>query len=250
MPAISNIISSTVSSRVPDPRLIFSAGSREAGVQIRHSPRAKLMRLRIDPRTGNVLLTVPRRVSTRRALAWAAGQRSWIEAALAAMPEAMPVVPGMIVPLYGEPHHLDWLPGASRTVRLEAGRISVGGPIEMLPTRVIRWLQAHARTLLTEETREFALRAGVEVPRVGVGDPVSRWGSCSAQGSIRYSWRLILAPDWVRRATVAHEVAHRVHLNHGRHFHTLVAELLGTDPAPARGWLSRNGASMHRFGRV
>jgi len=250
MPAISNIISSTVSSRVADPRLMFSAGSRQAGVQIRHSPRAKLMRLRIDPRTGDVLLTVPRRVSTRRALAWAAGQRSWIEAALAAMPEGTPVMPGMTVPLYGEPHRLDWLEGAPRTVRLEPGRIILGGPLDMLPTRLLRWLQGHARALLTEETREFALRAGVEVPRVGVGDPVSRWGSCSAQGSIRYSWRLILAPDFVRRATVAHEVAHRVHLNHGRQFHALVARLLGEDPAPARAWLRRNGASMHRFGRV
>jgi predicted metal-dependent hydrolase len=104
--------------------------------------------------------------------------------------------------------------------------------------------------LLEVETREFAELAGVSVPRVGVGDPLSRWGSCSASGTIRYSWRLILAPDWVRRATVAHEVAHRVHLNHGRAFHALVAKLLGTDPGPARQWLRRNGGSLHRFGRL
>jgi len=89
----------------------------------------------------------------------------------------------------------------------------------------------------------------VKVSKVGVGDPVSRWGSCSASGTIRYSWRLVLAPDFVRRATVAHEVAHRVHLNHGRDFHALVATLLGADPAPARAWLRREGAGLHRFGR-
>jgi predicted metal-dependent hydrolase len=87
----------------------------------------------------------------------------------------------------------------------------------------------------------------VSVSRVGVGDPLSRWGSCSASGAIRYSWRLILAPDWVRRATVAHEVAHRVHMNHGQAFHRLVEELLGVDPKPARLWLRRSGASLHRI---
>ena len=63
-----------------------------------------------------------------------------------------------------------------------------------------------------------------------------------------YSWRLILAPDYVRRATVAHEVAHRVHLNHGPEFHAFVAELLGADPKPARAWLKREGAALHRIG--
>jgi predicted metal-dependent hydrolase len=104
--------------------------------------------------------------------------------------------------------------------------------------------------LLERETRAFAERAGVAVSRVSVGDPISRWGSCSARGSIRYSWRLILTPDWVRRATVAHELAHRVHMNHGPAFHALVAELLEEDPTPARQWLRRHGASLQRFGRL
>ncbi|MDP8994550.1 MAG: M48 family metallopeptidase, partial [Pseudomonadota bacterium] len=85
--------------------------------------------------------------------------------------------------------------------------------------------------------------------RVAVGDPISRWGSCSSSAAIRYSWRLILAPDWVRRATVAHEAAHLVHMNHGPAFHALVGELLGEDPRPAWLWLRREGAALHRIGR-
>ena len=90
----------------------------------------------------------------------------------------------------------------------------------------------------------------MRVERVGVGDPLSRWGSCSSSGAIRYSWRLILAPDFVRRATVAHEVAHRVHMNHGPAFHALVETLFEADPKPARLWLRREGARLHRFGRA
>lgn len=218
-------------------------------VIVRRHARAKHMRLRLDARSGTVLLTIPQRASERRALAWAERQREWIEAAVASVGPAAALSPGSVVPLYGQDHILSWQAGASRAVRVEPGRLVIGGPIELLAPRLLRWLRAHAAQLLEFETRDCAARAGVEVGRVGVGDPVSRWGSCSAAGSIRYSWRLILAPDWVRRATVAHEVAHRVHMDHGRAFHALVARLLGADPQPARLWLRRHGASLQRFGR-
>jgi predicted metal-dependent hydrolase len=84
---------------------------------------------------------------------------------------------------------------------------------------------------------------------VSIGDPKGRWGSCASSGAIRYSWRLILTPGFVRRATVAHEVAHRVHMNHGARFHALVRQLYGEDPTPARAWLRRHGAQLHWYGR-
>jgi predicted metal-dependent hydrolase len=208
------------------------------------------MRLRVDARTGAVVLTFPRRVSQRKALQWAEGQRAWIEAALADVPAAVPLVPGGDLPLYGLPHRIEWSARASRIVKVEAGRILVGGPLESLEARLLRWLKQHGRSLLDVETREFAAKAGVTVSKIGIGDPKSRWGSCSSSGAIRYSWRLILMPDWVRRATVAHEVAHRVHMNHGPQFHALVEQLFGSDPKPARQWLRREGAAVHRIGRL
>lgn len=208
------------------------------------------MRLKVDPRTGAVSLTVPRGVSRRKALDWAAGKRAWIEAALAEVAPAARFEPGGFVPLYDVPHIIDWSATRARTVRVEEGRVMLGGPRDSVEVRLLRWLKDHARTLLDRETREFAAKAGVSVSRVGIGDPTSRWGSCSSSGAIRYSWRLILAPAWVRRATVAHEVAHRVHMNHGPEFHALVDSLFGSDARPAREWLRRRGAALHRFGRA
>ncbi|TFI59571.1 M48 family peptidase [Sphingomonas parva] len=206
------------------------------------------MRLRVDPRTAEVLLTVPRRVSRRRALEWAAGHRAWIEQQLARIEPAQGLGPGTEIPLYDVPHPVEWDERRSRVVRLEGGTIVTGGPRETVQPRLLRWLARHALDVLSKETAEFASKAGVGVTRVSVGDQRSRWGSCSSSGAIRYSWRLILAPDWVRRATVAHEVAHRVHMNHGPHFHALVETLLEADPAPARLWLRRHGAALHRIG--
>lgn len=237
--AIWTIISSTASSD----HLIG-----ETTVRLKVSPRARRMRLSVDPRTRSVLLTVPRRVSRRRALAWASGHRAWIEAALAGIPPALAFAPGAFVPLRGEPHLIDWDAARLRRIERAEGRLIAGGPLDGLERRILRWLKAEALDLLGRETAEFAAKAGVTVARIGIGDPVSRWGSCSSTGAIRYSWRLILAPDFVRRATVAHEVAHRVHLNHGPEFHAFLAELLGADPRPARAWLKREGAALHRIG--
>jgi hypothetical protein len=237
----SSTISSTVSSEP-----LFAGG---VPLTLKVNPRARVMRLRVDPRTGAVLLTVPRRVSRRRALEWAAGQRPWIEAALADVPGTVAIVPGASLPLYALPHVLDWSPERPRRIEVADGRLLAGGPPEGLEPRVLRWLKRHARDVLERETREFADRAGRPVTRVAVGDPLSRWGSCSSSGAIRYSWRLILAPAFVRRATVAHEVAHLVHMNHGAKFHALVEALLGEDPRPARLWLRREGPGLHRIGR-
>jgi predicted metal-dependent hydrolase len=207
------------------------------------------MRLRVDRRTGEVLLTVPPRASRRAALEWASTHRDWIEKQLARVVPVAPLEPGATVPLEDEPHAIDWDPARPRVPKLEAGRIVVGGPLEGLEGRILRWLRRRALDLLGRETAEFAAKAGVAVSRVAVGDPVSRWGSCSSSGAIRYSWRLLLAPSFVRRATVAHEVAHRVHMNHGPEFHALVERLLGADPKPARLWLRREGAALHRIGK-
>jgi predicted metal-dependent hydrolase len=236
---ISNIISSTARSE-------HELGG--AKLILRVSPRARRMRLHVDPRTRSVILTMPRRMSQRRALAWAAGHGAWVEQALAAIPEPISLAPGANVPLYGLPHQLDWDPARPRRIERGEGRLVAGGPEDGLERRLLRWLKAHALDLLGRETREYCVKAGVMASRIGIGDPVSRWGSCSGTGTVRYSWRLILAPDFVRRATVAHEVAHLVHLNHGPDFHALVARLFEADPKPARAWLKRHGAALHRIG--
>ena len=217
-------------------------------MRLKVSPRARSLRLSVDPRTRSVLLTVPRRVSRRRALAWAGEHRQWIEQALADIPQPSAFTPGGSVPVFGELHVIDWDATRPRRIGLDGGRLVCGGPRDGLERRILRWLKAEALAVLTRETREFAAKVAPRLERVGVGDPVSRWGSCSSKGAIRYSWRLIMAPDFVRRATVAHEVAHLVHLNHGPDFHALVAEIFGADPRPARAWLKREGAALHRIG--
>ncbi len=215
---------------------------------VRH-PTARRARLAFDPATGRARLVIPKRAALKPALAWAEGQRDWIAAQQARLPQALPFAPGTTLTVADTVLIIDWTEGGRRAVEQIGDRLVTGGPIETLSRRIETWLKRTALVLLTSETAEYAAKAGVRVTQVAVGDPRGRWGSCAADGAIRYSWRLILAPGWVRRATVAHEVAHRVHMNHGPDFHALVAVLFERDPTPARAWLRANGAGLHWVGR-
>jgi predicted metal-dependent hydrolase len=207
------------------------------------------MRLVVDPRDGAVKLTLPARANLAAGVRWAESKRDWIEATIAALPAPAPLADGMIVPFEDGDYRLCWQAGAARRVSIDGDRIIVGGPEELAAQRLLRWLRAEALARLTAETADYVRLAGVAPARVGIGDARTRWGSCTASGDIRYNWRLILAPPEVRRATAAHEVGHRLHMDHSPAFHAAVARLFGRDPKPERAWLRANGARLHTFGR-
>ena len=216
---------------------------------VRHA-RARRAKLSVDPASGRVRLTLPLRASVRDALRWAQQQQGWIDAQRARLPQAVPFVAGAEIPFDDRLLTIVSDEAAPRRVEHIENQLRVGGPVDRIPARVSAWLKREALRILSDDTAEFAARAGVKVNGVGIGDARARWGSCASHGLIRYSWRLILAPRFVRRATVAHEVAHRVHMNHGPAFQALVRELDERDPAESRLWLRRHGAQLHWFGRA
>ncbi len=219
-------------------------------IAIRVHPRARRLKLRLDERGELLLLTLPPRGSRRAALDWAAGQRPWVEAQLVDRAPTENLSPGAVILFEGTEIALDWVANGPRTPILADGVLRCGGPNDAFARRIERWLRARARDRLSSDTAECARRAGVIVRRVSIGDAGTRWGSCSSSGSIRYNWRLVLAPPEVRRWVVAHEVAHRVHMNHGPAFKALEAELFAGDADAARSMLRRLGPRLKRIGRV
>ena len=92
-----------------------------------------------------------------------------------------------------------------------------------------------------------AQRLGLTYTRLGVRDQTSRWGSCSSNKTLSFSWRLILAPEEILDYVAAHEVAHLREMNHSERFWALVTKTLpGHDEA--RQWLRQNGQELHRYG--
>ena len=218
-------------------------------VEIHGIRGAKRLRLRLDGRRNVLKLTGPYRMNRELALDWAAQQRDWVQSQLDASPPGEPFEPGASVPVEGVATLLCWSEGGSRSVRLEARRLTCGGPREGFARRIELFLKRLALETLSRETHECAERAGVTARSVSVGDAETRWGSCTEGGRIRYSWRLILAPPPARRYVVAHEVAHLVHLDHGPEFRDLERRLFDGDVGEARALLRRVAPRLRRIGR-
>ena len=218
-------------------------------IEIRPMRSARRLRLRFDESSGTLKLTCPARTSRRSALAWALDQRDWIEAQLARSLPAEPFAPGAVIPIEGRDVRIAWDERAPRTPMLVDDELLCGGPEAGLSRRIELFLKRRALDVMSAEVAEYADLAGVSAASVSVGDAGTRWGSCSSQGRIRLSWRLILARPDVRRYVVAHEVAHLKHLNHGPQFKALEARLFGSGLAAARSELRRVGPRLRRIGR-
>ena len=247
MPESSSITWSSVRFRRAPSRQVASHPDLPLPVHLCGLRSARRMRLRFDERERVLKLTHPRGVRASAALAWAGTQKAWVEQQINRLLPAEPLVPGAIIPLEGSDVELCWAEHLPRTPSLAGGRLLCGGPASGFPRRAERFLKAFALEALSRETAEIAGMAGLRAISVSVGDPRTRWGSCSSKGSIRYSWRLILAPPEVRRFVVAHEVAHLQHLNHGRDFKALERELFGGDVAAAERLLREAAPRLRRI---
>ena len=236
---------------------MWSTGRSEAALEaalpvpidIRLLKSACRLRLRFDEANGRLKLTCPWRTSRRAALSWALDQRDWIETQLARVEPGEPFEPGATVPLEGSELKIAWQANWPRTPTIVGDELRCGGPEAGLARRIELFLKRRALDVMSREVAEYASVADVMPSSVSVGDAGSRWGSCSSQGRIRLSWRLILASPNVRRFVVAHEVAHLVHLDHSAKFKALEARLYGTGLAEAKSALRREGPRLRRVGR-
>ena len=164
------------------------------------------------------------RASLRAARQFMEKHTTWLEDARAASPLA-PVVDSSMFSFRGVPHRLVFTGESPRKVTRDAGVITVGGPRDMAPKRLMSWLKTEARAQLRRCADHHASQLGVGFDRLAIGDMRSRWGSCSSAKTLKFNWRLIMAADEVLDYVVAHEVAHLLEMNHSPRFWAQVEKL-------------------------
>ena len=212
--------------------------------------RARRYTLRLRGSVREPVVTIPARGKLSEARAFLDRNRGWLQARLAALPAATPLADGAFIPLRGTPVRIVHKQGRGIvSLRDSDGEtiLVVPGDIDHLPRRVTDFLKREARSDLEIATARHAASLGVTVKTIRLGDPTSRWGSCSSSGTIAYSWRMILAPPAVLDYLAAHEVAHLREMNHSVRFWRHVRSIC---PAmeEAKSWLTRHGASLHAVG--
>lgn len=226
---------------------VLEHGGRAITVRARRHRRARRIILRIDAREDCAILTLPARTPLAEGLGFARKKADWLAGRLAALPPMTPFAEGAVIPFGGEDIRIRLFPLAGKAPVLASGELYVPGPESALAETVCRWLKDKARAALTHASAEKAAALGLPAPAIRLTDPRTRWGSCSPEGRLTFSWRLVMAPPMVLDYVVAHEVAHLLHLDHGPRFHALVSRLAENE-ADSRIWLTRNGTGLLRYG--
>lgn len=219
---------------------------------VRH-PRARRYTIRVRDAYRDVVLTMPARGSLAEAHNFAQKNVTWIASKLARLPDVVPFEEGQSIPFRGVPHVICHHPAARGTVWIEQDErgnafICVAGDAAHVSRRVGDFLKREAKKALTDASRAYAAKIGVGIRSIGLRDSVSRWGSCSESGALSYSWRLILAPAYVLDYLAAHEIAHRIELNHSDRFWKLL-DSMTPERVRAEAWLGAHGNSLHRYGK-
>lgn len=209
---------------------------------LRRSARARRISLRVSALDGRVTLTLPERLRAEAALEFAAEKEDWIRKHLARQPEQVQVGLETMLPVDGTLRRV--VAATGRRVVLHPETIAV--PSAALGRSLQRYLRELARDRLVEASDHYARRLGLGYSRITLRDTRSRWGSCSSDRALMYSWRLILAPPDVLRYVAAHEVAHLAEMNHSQAFWDQVTRLFG-NYEPPRHWLRVKGGELHRY---
>ncbi|MDS9468444.1 SprT family zinc-dependent metalloprotease [Paracoccus sp. MBLB3053] len=209
-------------------------------VVLRRSARARRMTLRVTRAEGQVVLTLPMLASLTEGRAFAESRAEWLRRVRAGMPPAAIVAAGARIPIEGELFEIE--PASTRTVRIEGDRLLVprGRPVGTVVASFLKHL-AHGRLIASCDRHAEGL--GRKFRAISLRDTRSRWGSCTADGRLMFSWRLAMAPHEVLDYVAAHEIAHLAYMDHSAAFWA-TTERLYPGYREQRNWLKQNGHEL------
>jgi predicted metal-dependent hydrolase len=220
---------------------------RTLPLRIIENERARRLTLRIDAGGQGLRITVPPGLRRSEVENFLARHQGWLEQRLAKVPDRPQVRPGIKIPLRGVPHLIVHEPGRRGTVALGDGETGpmmiVHGDRLHLPRRVADFLKREARREIEALVARHTQTVGRRAKAIRFKDTSSRWGSCTTDGNLSFSWRIMMAPAPVINYLVAHEVAHLKEMNHGPKFWKLCTELC-PDTERCKAWLKKNGGAL------
>lgn len=229
---------------------IETIDGKRVPVKLIVNPRARHVSVRIDPTRREAIATAPTKRHLKHAAQFAAERAGWIAQELSRLPKGVSLSPGSFVTFKGVENELVLERGRGHA-RVEPDlipRLVVPCPDPALfEARLLRFFKDQAREELIDRVATHAVTLGVKPVKIQVKELRSRWGSCSVDGVLSFSWRVILAPPFVLDYLAAHEVAHLREMNHSRRFWAQVKRCM-SDYERGRDWLHEHGCELHAVG--
>jgi predicted metal-dependent hydrolase len=209
---------------------LFEARDSGAPWNVRVSRRARRLSVRVYP-GGRVEVVVPPGASPGAVQRFVGSHRDWIDQRVADLSagrlnEVRPTV--IDLPAIGRRFVVEYRSTSATRVNVSVageGWLAVSGPLDdngKIAAALRQWLVALAQAELSQALRRVASATGLQFTRVQIRQQRTRWGSCSASGTISLNLCLLFQPAAVLRYLLVHELCHTRHMNHSRRFWALV----------------------------
>ena len=213
-----------------------------------HRSKRKTLSISVDA-TGRLIVRAPLRCSEARIIAFIERKADWItvrreKAKLSARYLPKDDLDGFEFSLLGA-FCVIRKENVKRVVYKENSK-ELLIPYEDDGKSVARWLKRKAKVTLSQMVVERAIEMGASYKSVAISSAKTRWGSCSANNTLRFTFRLAYAPKEIIDYVVVHELAHTFHRNHGKAFWRTV-EKYCPDWKVKRKWLKDHGYLMEIF---
>lgn len=223
---------------------VLLEGDPPIAVELKRNARSRRLSLRVSRLDGRVTLSLPSWTRQAEAVAFAREKEIWIRGQLShCSEEVIPRIGGAVL---FEGVEVPVVAGTGRATRYVDGKMLVPGDPERAPARIAAFLKVMARQRLDTACAGYAQNLGLRYNRITLRDTRSRWGSCTTDGNLMFSWRLVMAPVEVLDYVAAHEVSHLVEMNHSAAYWAVVAKIY-PDFKAKRGWLRANGTQLHAY---
>jgi predicted metal-dependent hydrolase len=213
---------------------------------IRRHRRARRISLRLSPARDTIVMTLPVRASVASGMDFLSSKAEWVFSNLEE-DQTIHLKDSVTIPVLGQAYIIRHSPGRGIS-ELHENELHIRCAEEFVARRVRDFLKKYMREACLVRAQMMAEHIGKTVREVRVRDTRSRWGSCSASGSLTFHWQLVFAPLGVLDYLIAHEVAHLKEMNHSTRFWQIV-EALCPEYKKARKWLKSQGHTLHRYGR-
>lgn len=225
-----------------------SVGNRELPLTVKTDRRATRLTLRIEPGGRALKITTPPNLPHYEVDRFLERHHGWLLKRLDKLPMDAGLDDGGTILFKGEEHRIvrtGKIRGVTEPGELDGQRVLfVGGAPEHLKRRLRDFLKKEAKAELETLASRHAAASGRKYSALSLKDTRSRWGSCTSDGKLSFSWRIMMAPPSVIDYLAAHEVAHLSEMNHGPRFWALCRKLCpGTDEAKT--WLKKHGSALH-----
>ena len=233
-------------SKVDDLSSMMLESEFDFKVKIRKSLRARRITLRVCQITGELRITIPPKLQMSVLRKFIDKNINWIRSNLIKLSPSVIITEGILLPITGQSRRILVDANLANNYLLKETELLLPKTKNPFEVQLKLVLKKIAGDYFKATCDDYANRLDVEFSKISVRDPTSRWGSCSSDKKLMFSWRLIMAPLKVSSYVAAHEIAHLLQMNHSRRFWAVVSSIY-PNYGNQRNWLRENGRNLHKF---